>query len=250
VKTAGRTSRDRAIGLPITYDDAGYALQTETFALNAGTGLTVRVSAPVTAPLPGGGPGAFFDVWDSRGAVDDPNVKVTVLDTEGRDWGMGVAHSTGGHYGIGWVSLLPGTHRIEFSLTASGVTYFKDALKPVSWKVGPPVLPVLKPADLKGIPSVTLLDITLHPIEWVQGAKLVMWSKIAEEAASLPKDRLIAVYNSYDGIPRDTAVQLKKLGFNVAAIDGGLQAFKDAGWVAEKEADEEPLPKAGTAATP
>ncbi|HEY3412837.1 MAG TPA: rhodanese-like domain-containing protein [Armatimonadota bacterium] len=113
------------------------------------------------------------------------------------------------------------------------------------WEVGsidtPRISPVaLRPRWTSG--NAILLDIRSDPEHRIKGGIAMLSTDLTNRMATLPKDRLIAVFcdcvSEYAAVP--VVQQLLSAGYRAAAVYGGTRGLRENGWTTEPPTEPEP----------
>ena len=119
-----------------------------------------------------------------------------------------------------------------------GMNTWQEAGKPIS-NFG--TMSAIELKDKLAKEEVLLLDVR-EPSEWkedgyIEGAKLMFFADLPEKAASLPKDKPIAVTCSVGKRTSIAASILEREGFkNVSNVLGGMTAWTNLGYPTKKKA--------------
>lgn len=87
----------------------------------------------------------------------------------------------------------------------------------------------------KPIQIVNVLDPSYYNLGLIQGSLKIPVSEIEKRAGELDKNYEVVTYCAgyHCNASRTAATKLEKLGFNVAAYEGGIQEWKQAGFPTE-----------------
>lgn len=220
------------LGEPVTFHDPDQSYRDGRVSLD---GTYVEFTWPMVpmkqTPLP-------IYLSNASGPITRFRPVLWLKPPNGKTRGYPLKNAGGGRY-IAHVDILaPGEITVELELgdTASpGKIY----LPPIA--VHKPAAGRISPRELRRLVELhraVVVDVRLHPTEWVRGSTALPETKFEELWATLPKDRLIAIYDESPMEVHAAALTLRLVekGCNAAAVYEGFDGLKKDGWTIAHEA--------------